>query len=71
LERAEQENHEDLEGSGQEHHDGFMDNEGGVGDGSATSSTSRRHRFRRSHVVTPPIVPQADNKVMIIPCGNG
>jgi hypothetical protein len=54
---AGQEQHEDLEGLGQEHYGGFADDEGGERDGSAASSTSRRRRFRRSHVVAPPIAP--------------
>jgi hypothetical protein len=65
-----QEHYENLEGSWLEHHSGFADNEGGKGDGSAACSTSKHRWFRRSHVVTPPIVPQTDNRVVIIPCGD-
>jgi hypothetical protein len=71
LEGAGQEHHEDLEGSGQEHHGGFVDDEGGKGDGSTAGLATRHHWFRRSHVVAPPIAPQTDNRVVIIPCGNG
>jgi hypothetical protein len=66
-----QEQHEDLEGSGQEHHDGLADDDGGEGDGSATGSVSRHRWFRRSHVVAPPVVPHTDNRILIIPCGDG
>jgi hypothetical protein len=65
-----QEQHEDLEGLGQEHHGGFAEDEGGERDGSAAGSTSRRRWFRRSHVVAPPIAPHTDNRVVIIPCGD-
>jgi hypothetical protein len=68
---AGQEQHEDLEGLGQEHHGGFADDEGGERDGSTAGSTSRRRWFRRSHVVAPPIAPHTDNRVVIIPCGDG
>jgi hypothetical protein len=68
---AGQEQHEDLEGLGQEHHGGFAYDEGGERDRSAAGSTSRHHRFRRSHVVAPPIAPHTDNRVVIIPCGDG
>jgi hypothetical protein len=43
---------------------------GGGGDGSASGSTSS-HRFRSSHLVRPPVVPCDDNRVVIIPCGDG
>jgi hypothetical protein len=66
-----QEHHKDLEGLGQEHHGGFMNDKGGEGDRSAIVLASKHHWFRRSHVVAPPIAPQPDNKVVIIPCRNG
>jgi hypothetical protein len=71
LEGVRQEHHEDLEGLGQEHHSGFTNDEGGKGDGSAACSASRCHQFRRRHVVASPIAPQANNMVVIIPCGDG
>jgi hypothetical protein len=64
------EQHNDLEGSGQEHHGGFTDDEGRESDGPAVGSASRHRWFRRSHVITPPIVPHTDNRVVIIPCGD-
>jgi hypothetical protein len=70
LEGSGEEHHGDLEGLGQEHHAGFTDDEGGEGDESTTGSASRHRRFRRSHVVTSPIVRQTDNRVVIIPCGD-
>jgi hypothetical protein len=60
-----------LEVLDQEHHGGFIDDEGGEGDVSVIGLVSRHHRFRRSHVVAPPIVPYSDNKVLIIPFGDG
>jgi hypothetical protein len=66
-----QEEHEDLEGSGQEHHGGFTDYEGGEGDGSATGSGSIHRWFKRRHMATPPVAPHTDNRVLIIPCGDG
>jgi hypothetical protein len=62
---------EDLEGSGQEHHGDFTDNKGGEGDGSVAGLASRHRQFRRSHVVAPPIAPHTDNRVVIIPYGDG
>jgi hypothetical protein len=60
-----------LEGSGQEHHSGFTDDEGKDGDRSTTGSASRCCRSRKSHMVTSPIGPQADNNVVIILSGDG
>jgi hypothetical protein len=68
---AEQEKHEDLESLDQEHHGGFVDDEGGEGNGSAAGSVSRHRRFRRSHIVAPPIAPHPDNRVLIIPFSDG
>jgi hypothetical protein len=71
LEGAGQEHHEDLEGSGQEHHSGFTDDEGKDGDRSTTGLASRCCQFRKSHVVTPPVEPQADNNIVIILSSDG
>jgi hypothetical protein len=60
-----QEQHEDLEGLGQDHHGGFTDDEGGEGNGSAVGSVFRHHRFRRSHVVAPPVAPHTGNRILI------
>jgi hypothetical protein len=48
-----------------------VDDEGGEGDKSAVGSVSRRRRFRRSQVATPPVAPHTDNRVLIVPCGSG
>jgi hypothetical protein len=42
----------------------------GWGDESASRSTST-HQFRSSHLVRPPIAPHGDNRLVIIPCGDG
>jgi hypothetical protein len=42
----------------------------GGGDGSASGSTSTC-QFRSSHLVHPPLAPHGDNRVVIIPCGDG
>jgi hypothetical protein len=42
----------------------------GGGDGSASGSAST-HRFRRSHLIHPPIAPHVDNRVAIVHCDNG
>jgi hypothetical protein len=68
---AEQEQHEDMESLDQENHSGFMDDEGGEGDGFAAGSVSRHRRFRRSHIVAPPIASHPDNRVLIIPFSDG
>jgi hypothetical protein len=56
--------HEHLEGSDQEHHGGFAYH-------FVAGSVSRHRWFRRSHIVAPPVVPHPDNRVLIIPCGDG
>jgi hypothetical protein len=71
LEGAGQEHHKDLEGLRQEHHGGFMNDKGGEGDGSAVGSASTHCLFKKSHMVAPPIAPQAYNRVVILPCGDG
>jgi hypothetical protein len=53
------------------HEDGAgLDDEGVGVDRSASGSVSS-HRFRISHLICPPIVPRDDNRVVIIPCGDG
>jgi hypothetical protein len=48
-----------------------LDDEGvGGGDRSASGSAST-HRFRSSHLIRPPVVPHDDNRVVIVPCGDG
>jgi hypothetical protein len=42
----------------------------GGGDRSASGSTSS-HRLRSSHLVHPPVAPHDDNRVVIVPCGDG
>jgi hypothetical protein len=47
-----------------------LDDEWVRGDLSASGFTST-HRFRSSHLARTPIVPHVDNRVVIIPCGDG
>jgi hypothetical protein len=42
----------------------------GGGDGSALGSASS-HQLMSSHLVRPPVVPRDDNRVVIVPCGDG
>jgi hypothetical protein len=42
----------------------------GGGDGSASGSASS-HRLRSSHLVLPPVAPHDDNRVVIVPYGDG
>jgi hypothetical protein len=43
---------------------------GGGGDRLILGSAST-HRFRSSHLVRPPIAPHDENRVVIVPCGDG
>jgi hypothetical protein len=42
----------------------------GWGDGFALGSTSS-HQLRSSHLVRPPVVLHDDDRVVIVPCGDG
>jgi hypothetical protein len=42
----------------------------GWGDGSALGSASS-HRLRSSHLILPPVAPHDDNRVVIVPYGDG
>jgi hypothetical protein len=69
---SEEEDEEEVEGHEEEegHEEGAgLEDEGVGGDGLAAGSAST-HRFRRSHLVRPPIAPRDDNKVVIVPCGD-
>jgi hypothetical protein len=42
----------------------------GWGDGSASGPTSSR-QVRTSHLVRPPVAPREENRVVIVPSGDG
>jgi hypothetical protein len=42
----------------------------GWGDRSASGSAST-HRFMSSHLISPPVAPREDNRIAIVPCGDG
>ena len=55
------------EGEGQQD---ASEQEGVGGDGSALGSGTTR-RFRSSHLVSPPVAPHGDSRIVITPCGDG